>query len=126
MEIGPRSGGNFVPQVINYATGFDMICASLDLFENKNILILNSQKNHAAYYVLHNDREGVLKNISLTEEIKKYIKEFHQYIQPGGKVYSFQGANAAIGVLLLLFSTQTEMDYYIANMNKFVEIEFEA
>jgi biotin carboxylase len=126
MEIGPRSGGNFVPQVINYATGFDMICASLDLFENKKIIILNSKKNHAAYYVLHNDKEGVLKDISLAEEIKKYIKEFHQYIHPGGKVYSFQGANAAIGVLLLLFSSQEEMDYYIDNMNKFVEIQLEA
>lgn len=125
MEIGPRSGGNFVPQVINYATGFDMICASLDLFENKNILILNSQKNHAAYYVLHNDREGILISISLKEEIKKYIKEFHQYIQPRGKVYSFQGANAAIGVLLLLFNSQNEMDYYIENMHKYVEIKID-
>lgn len=126
MEIGPRSGGNFVPQVINYATSFDMISASLDLFENKNILLLNSPKKYASYYVLHTDKDGILKSISLKDEIKIHIKEFHQYIKSGEKVFSFQGANAAIGVLLLIFSTQTEMDYYIANMNKFVEIQLEA
>lgn len=126
MEIGPRSGGNFVPQVINYATRFDMIFATLDLFENKNIKVNNIQNNCAAYYVLHTDKDGILKSISLKDEIKIHIKEFHQYIHPGEKVYSFQGANAAIGVLLLLFSSQEEMDYYIDNMNKFVEIQLEA
>ncbi len=125
MEIGPRSGGNFVPQVINYATRFDMIFATLDLFENKNIKVNNIQNNCAAYYVLHTDKDGILKSISLKDEIKIHIKEFHQYIHPGEKVYSFQGANAAIGVLLLLFSSQEEMDYYIDNMNKFVEIQIE-
>ena len=126
MEIGPRSGGNFVPQVINYATRFDMIFATLDLFENKNIKVYNKQNKCAAYYILHTDKDGILKSISLKDEIKINMKEFHQYIHPGEKVYSFQGANAAIGVLLLLFSSQEEMDYYIENMNKFVEIQLEA
>ena len=25
MEVAPRSGGNYIPQVIQYATGFDML-----------------------------------------------------------------------------------------------------
>lgn len=125
MEIGPRSGGNFVPQVINFATNFDMISASLDLFENKNIKVHNTQKNHAAYFVLHSDRDGILTSISLSKEIQKHVNEFHQYVQLGGKVYSFQGANAAIGVLLLNFNSQNEMNYYIRNMNNFVKIQIE-
>jgi biotin carboxylase len=125
MEIGPRSGGNFVPQVINFATNFDMISASLDLFENKEIIIKNIQKKHAAYYVLHSERDGILRSISVSKELQNHIKEFHQYVQPGGKVYSFQGANAAIGVLLLIFNSHKEMDFYIENMYRFVEIQIE-
>lgn len=126
MEIGPRSGGHFVPQAIKYGTGFDMVKAILDSLTSRKIIVTNNNNHSSAYYALHSDDEGVLKSIVFKKELKPYIKEFHQYIHPGEKVYSFQGANAAIGVLLLLFSSQEEMDYYIDNMNKFVEIQLEA
>ncbi len=125
MEIGPRSGGHFVPQAIKYGTGFDMVKAILDSLTSRKIIVTNNNNHSSAYYALHSDDEGVLKSIVFKKELKPYIKEFHQYIHPGEKVYSFQGANAAIGVLLLLFSSQEEMDYYIDNMNKFVEIQIE-
>ena len=35
------------------------------------------------------------------------------------------GANAAIGVLLLIFNSHKEMDFYIENMYRFVEIQIE-
>lgn len=125
MEIGPRNGGHFVPQAIKYATGVDMISTNLDLFENKSVKMKYDEISPTAYCALFSDDAGKLTSIEISEEVKPFIKEFHQYIQPGEKVHSFQGANAAIGVLLLLFSTQTEMDYYIKNMSKFVEIQIE-
>jgi len=122
MEIGPRSGGNFVPQVVKYATNFDMINATLDFYENKDVTIPKINAKYSAYYVLHNDIDGILKRITISDEIQNKIKEFHQYVKPGEKVNSFQGANAAIGVLLLIFSSQKEMDYYIKNMDRYVKV----
>ncbi len=123
MEIGPRSGGNFVPQVINYSTGFDMVKATLDVINGQKINLIHLTQKTAAYYVVHSDKNGVLQNIEIKNEIKPYIKEFHQYIQPGEKVKSFQGANAAIGILLLSFHTREEMDYYISNINNFISLQ---
>ena len=123
MEIGPRSGGNFVPQVIKYATNFDMINAMLDYYEKQDIYIPKTIEKHSAYYVLHSNRGGILESILIKDEIEKNIKEFHQYIMPGEEVKSFQGANAAIGVLLLIFGSQKEMEFYINNMNRFVKIK---
>lgn len=126
MEIGPRSGGNFVPQVIKYATNFDMVKATLDFYEGRTILRPNCHlKNNAAYYVIHSGISGILKNLIIKDSIKKNIKEFHQYIRIGEKVNSFQGANAAIGILLLIFDSTQEMDYIIENMNKYIILQIE-
>ena len=122
MEIGPRSGGNFVPQVIEYVSGVNMVKAILDC-KGGNPLYTNSTSTiPSAYYVLHSKKDGILNSIELHNKLRPFIKEFHQYIQPGQSVRSFQGANAAIGILLLTFSTMNEMDYYISNMNNFVKI----
>lgn len=125
MEIGPRSGGNFTPQAIKYGTGFDMVSAILDSFVNKPIALPDTPKLPSAYYALHTDIDGTLKDIIIKEDIKPYIREFHQYKQPGDKVNSFQGANAALGIVLLQFNTVEEMDYYIDNMDKYIEVKLE-
>ena len=127
MEIGPRSGGNFVPQIIKYATNFDMVKTTLDYYENVDINVdcQNYKREYSAYYVIHNQLNGILGDIKLDPVLDIYIKEFHQYIKPGEKVKSFQGANAAIGVLLLLFNSWEEMDFYIENMNKFITLKVE-
>jgi len=125
MEIGPRSGGNFVPQVIRYATGFDMVKASLDVVSGKKIKIPESPDHFAAYYVIHSECDGILKHLSIDEQLKPFVREFHQYIQPGGKVRSFQGANAAIGILLMTFTSRLEMEEVINNMNTFVDLRID-
>lgn len=122
MEIGPRSGGNFVPQVINYATKFDMVSASLDVIEGKEIQYQNNKNGYAAYYVIHTEFDGILRDLSLKKQILPFVKEFHQYIQAGEKVKSFQGANAAIGVLLLSFSNREEMNTYINHMGEYINL----
>lgn len=122
MEIGPRNGGHFVPQAIKYATGFDMVSAYLDLIDDKKPIMEEYQITPTAYIAIHSENDGVLDRIEIKEEIKPYIKEFHQYIKEGNMVKSFQGANAAIGILLLSFRDIDEMAYYIKNINHFLRI----
>lgn len=123
MEIGPRSGGNFVPQVINYATGFDMVEKTLDVFVEDKFELDNFNTSFAAYYVIHSGISGELQKLKISDLVKPFVKEFHQYIKEGDQVKSFQGANAAIGILLLTFPNSKEMDYYIKNMEKFINLE---
>lgn len=123
MEIGPRSGGNFVPQVINYSTGFNMVEGILKNINGETITIDNNfETKPSAYYVIHSPIDGLLDSVEIKDELKPFVKEYHQYIHPDGQVKSFQGANAAIGILLLTFSTIKVMNYYISNMNEFVVV----
>jgi len=123
MEIGPRSGGNYTPQVINYSSGFDMVSALLDSYEGKSVKIPDNLFLPSAYYALHTDNEGILKEIIIRNEIKPFIKEYHQYKKFGDNVSSFQGANAALGIVVLQFNSVDEMEFYIENMDKYIEIK---
>jgi biotin carboxylase len=122
MEIGPRSGGNFVPQVIRYATGFDMVSATLDALNIKQMPSIEYHNGAAAYYVVHSLKDGVLNHVEINDEVKQYVKEYHQYVQPGESVKSFQGANAAIGVILLAFPSVDIMNDCMAAMDKYVKL----
>lgn len=125
MEIGPRSGGNFVPQLLTYASGFDMVEASLNVALGDSITIPKIKKEFAAYYVIHSSKNGVLKKISVSPVISKYIKEQHQYAQVGDQVSSFQGSNAALGILLMLFPSRTIMHDIMVNIEQYVTVEIE-
>jgi len=125
MEIGPRSGGNFVPQAIKYATGFDMIKSSLDILMGNIIKIPILEKGCSAYYVVHSTHDGKLSKLSLSEKVMPYVKEFHQYKKFGEHCSSFQGADAAIGVILLAFDNTKEMNNIIDIMPSLIDLVIE-
>ncbi|MBQ8886688.1 MAG: ATP-grasp domain-containing protein [Candidatus Gastranaerophilales bacterium] len=128
MEIGPRNGGNMIPQLVKYATGFDMVeytikaamgedCSDLDKFECKN---------YWAYYVLHSNNSGIFQKLTIDEEFKKnnlvelnFIKNF------GEKIETFSGSGNAIGIMILKFKTQEEMQEKINDISKYVQIKIE-
>lgn len=125
MEMGPRSGGNFVPKLLEYATGFDAIEAGLNIATGKQVLKPEIKKEFAAYYVIHSKHNGYLKNITISENLTAHIKEQHQYVNIGGEVHSFQGSNAAIGILLMTFPDKETMDDVMGKMDQYINIEVE-
>lgn len=122
MEIGPRSGGHFVPQAIQYATGFDMVKSTLDIYEGNIINVPERAESFTAYYAIHSDFEGKLNRISIDSKLKPFIMEYHQYVLLGEEVKPFTGANAAIGIILMKFNKRKEMEYIIGNMKKLISI----
>jgi len=123
MEVGPRSGGNFVPQAIQYATGFDMVNSLLDLLTGQEVVIPDKSQKFAAYYAINSDEKGTLERITLEKDISPFIKEFHQYVFPGEEVKPFVGANAALGVILLAFDNREEMDDVIKNIDSLIKVQ---
>lgn len=125
MEIGPRSGGFFVPQAICHATGFDMVAAILDSLEGKPIELPSGNVKPTAYYSIHSSKNGKLKGISLAESLAPHLIESHFYKQRGDEIIPFTGGNAAIGVLLLEFGSTEEMKSVMAGIDSLVTVEME-
>ena len=124
MEIGPRSGGHFVPQAIYHATGFDMVNAILDQANGDEAIIPKiSEIKSVAYYAIHSDKEGILSYLKIDNKLLTLIKELHQYKRPGDKVSAFHSANAAIGIAILSFKNSEHMNYYMSNISRYVDVK---
>ncbi|HEY5592376.1 MAG TPA: ATP-grasp domain-containing protein [Paludibacter sp.] len=125
MEIGPRSGGHFVPQAIQYSTGFDIVKYSLDLMLGKKITISDQPRKCTAYYAIHSDFDGKLLHLTISNKLKPFIKEFHQYVMKGEAVKSFRMANLAIGVIILTTSNRNEMEIILAKIQDYIKLTIE-
>jgi len=129
MEIGPRNGGNMVPQLVRYASGIDMVeltvrAAAGDLDERllgENQIAIRPH----AYYVLHSDRDGVFGGIDFSPEISRNTLECHVFKKRGDEVTMFRGSNCSLGVLLLGFQDRDEMEDKVVNMDRYVHVNVE-
>lgn len=122
MEIGPRNGGNMIPQVIKYATGVDLLDYTIksamgDSCDNLDFVKIDG---YYAYYAIHSNCSGILENIFIDDEIKQNILEQHFTCSIGDFVHSFTGSNGTIGILLMKFSSMDDMIFKINNMDKFI------
>jgi len=123
MEIGPRNGGHFVPQAIEYATGFDMVASSIEVMQGNGVMHINRSRKPVVYYALHSEHEGELIKMDISSIIEPFIKEYHQYIDLGTRVKSFRASNAALGILLMEFPTIKIMHDIMSNIAQYVSIE---
>lgn len=124
MEIGPRNGGNFIPRVIEYATGFDFDNAAISAALG---LPIDSKMEHPidasyAYFVVHTNKACKFSDISYSENLRKAIVEEHVYVEPGDDILPFDGGNKSIGTLILKTSTAEEMRDLVDNCNHYLRI----
>lgn len=126
LEIGPRNGGNFIPDLILKATGVDMIEYTIRgvLGEDCSDLQQIEPKGYFSYYAIHSEQHGVLESISFSSELKKCIRFYQPYLQTGSVVEPFNGASSALGILILEFTSENEMSDIMGNMSNHILIEF--
>ena len=130
MEVAPRSGGNYIPDVIRYATGVNLVeYAVLSAMGETGVLPeLHIEKTRGfwAYYALHSSKDGILKEIVIDDDFRKqHIAEDHITASAGDRVYDFVGANVSLGCLILKFDSMEEMLENITHPEKWLRIEVE-
>lgn len=125
MEIAPRDGGNYIPQIIKYATGVDLVEYSVRsaMGEKINIPINTKTKGYWAYYAVHSLKNGILDKIQISDEIiEKNVVENHLVKNSGDDIKSFTGANTTLGCLLMRFETMEQMLDMMDHSEKWIEV----
>lgn len=124
LELGPRNGGNLIPEVIKHATGVDLIKYTVDSALGLDCTDLKMQptKGYYSSYMLHALEDGIVKEISYSDEIKQNIIQETIYTRPGDKVHKFNGSNHTLGTMIMKFETQDEMLYKMDNMEKYLKV----
>ncbi len=125
MELTPRGGGNRLCEMLRYATGVDMITAITRAMVGDPILEPIEQKpynGHWAEIILHADESGVFDHLEISKDLPAEIVEEDLWVRQGDKVDSFEGANNAIGTLVLRFQTAEELEHAITHQREWLKV----
>jgi len=124
MEVSPRGGGNRLAEVLRYATGVDLITNAVRAAVG-DVVVGVEQKaydGHWAEVILHADKEGVFEELVIVDALQPHIVEMDLWVEKGDKVFPFNGANNAIGTLIVKFETETELEEVLAHQYKWLQI----
>lgn len=124
MEIAPRDGGNYIPQIIKYATGVDLVECSVKAAMGEEIKCDFGKPNgYYAYYAVHSLNDGILEKIEIDESVEKNnIVENHILKKQGDTIKAFTGANTTLGILLMRFDSMDEMLDMMDNSQKWIRV----
>ena len=125
MELTPRGGGNRLCEMLHYATGVDMITAITRAIVGDPILTPIEQKpynGHWAEIILHADRKGIFDHLEIDKNLSAEVIEEDLWVNKGDLVDSFEGANNAIGTLVLRFKTTEELEYAITHQREWLKV----
>lgn len=106
MELTPRGGGNRLCEMLRYATGVDLITAIVRAVVGDEPEVIE-QKPYDGYWaeiILHADDAGKFVKLEIDEKLSEAIVEVDLWVKEGDLVKGFEGANDAIGTLVLRFS----------------------
>ena len=123
MELAPRGGGNRLSEMLRYATGVDMITAVTRAAVGDPIAEIRQApyNGHWAEIILHADRPGRFHSLSIDAAIPAEIVEKDLWVKPGDEVRAFNGANDAIGTLVLRFNDAAKMEYYVTHQREWLK-----
>ena len=117
MEVSPRGGGNRLSEMLNYSTNTNIIeyAVRAAMGENTVGLCAPNYSGYLAEIILHSDKKGVFGNLEVAESFKNKVVETDLWVSPGDKVECFDGANHAIGTLVMRYDSLDELN---SAMNK--------
>ena len=124
MELTPRGGGNRLCEMLRYATGVDMITAITRAMvgDSINYIVQEPYNGHWAEIILHADKSGIFDHFEISKELPAEVVEEDLWVKNGDKVESFEGANNAIGTLVLKFRTAEELEHAITHQSEWLKV----
>ena len=124
MEVSPRGGGNRLAEMVRMATGVDMITAAVKaaLGEKVTDIVQKPYDGHWAEVILHADRSGTFSGLDISPEMSSHVVERDLWVRDGERVSSFNGANDAIGTLVLKLDSQSELESIIRAQGEWIKV----
>ncbi|HED15615.1 MAG TPA: ATP-grasp domain-containing protein [Gammaproteobacteria bacterium] len=124
LELGPRNGGNLIPEVIKYSTGVDLVKYTVEAAIGGDCAGLEMKESNGYYssYMVHAVNDGIMDSIWYSNEIRKNIIEETMYCNIGESVKKFNGSNETLGTMILGFESELEMLDKMDNMEKYFKV----
>ena len=127
MELTPRGGGNRLCEMLRYATGVDLITAITRAMVGDEPGEIK-QKPYDGYWaevILHAERSGVFQELKIDPSLRSHVIEEDLWVNPGNSVRGFEGANDALGTLVLKFDSKIEQEGQLSSINDRISVKVE-
>ena len=127
IEIGPRNGGNMIPELTELCTGVDMKTASIlaAIGEPPQGIKMGIEKGHYAHYVIHAKQTGQLIGITKSEELNNRIVYEHYNVKIGDQVSTFNSSANRLGIMLLQHQSHQQLLDLISNMPHHLKLQIQ-
>lgn len=126
MEFTPRGGGNRLSEMLRFASGVDLIRASVQAALGLPIEDVHVPVYNGYWYqeMLHSDRGGTFQGISYAPCFKEtHVADEQLWVSVGDTVGAFTGANRAFGSVMMRFETEAELAEFRADPSAYVRVE---
>ena len=123
IDIGPRSGGNMIPDLLGMIFECDVVEMSIRAAMGENVHVKMGDGNPCyATLNLHSERPGVFARVELDPLLKKYVIRENIYKAPGDEVRRFANASDALGIVFFRFPDRETMIMMEEHMHEHVRI----
>lgn len=126
IEIGPRNGGNRMPEAIRFGSGVDTIAATVEGALGRHLPLVRRNNRFCATYSVHAKQDGVLTSIDYAPAIKAKIVDELQIVPLGDRVKRFNMGSLMIANLILEFERYEDMLFTLDHMDEYVRVGVEA
>ena len=124
MEVSPRGGGNRLAEMMRYASGVDMItaCTRAAVGDPVGEISQKPLNGHWAEVILHAEKAGLFDHLEVTDDVKPFVVETDLWVKQGDKVENFDGANHAIGTLVMRFPNSETLERAMTNIGSWCNV----
>ena len=125
LELGPRNGGSYIPQLIQYATGIDLVGITLKAAMGDSLPRLGMVPGKGAWsnYMIYSTVAGKFKRLVFDPRFEREnLVEVHCTAREGVEVHAYQNTSHSLGTILFKASSIGEIEAMTANMEKLYKV----
>lgn len=123
IDIGPRNGGNMIPDLLGYIFEVDVVELSVRYAMGWNAEV--DEVKGTPFYATHNlhtSHSGIFERIDFSDYLEEYIIRKNIFKVPGDEIEYFDNASKALGIIFMKFNNMEEMTNVLAHINEHIHI----
>lgn len=123
IEIGPRTGGNYIPQLMQRASKRDEMTAVLQMAmgDPHNIGMPDHIKCYFQY-IIGSDEAGRFQEVLIDRYMSDKVEELYIHKEKDEWIEEYENSNGVVGVALIRFDNMKEMEQDIENIKQHIQV----